>query len=83
MKEEAAAAKVTKAKDTLIEAVKEMRGIRQEIANTVDALNYLRPHTPDPVYAPNGQAYQIYTGKMTQFNFFTMADQIRRAGGIF
>ena len=82
VEEEAAAAKVTNAKDTLIESVKEMRRIRQEIADTVSPLDSIKNYTPDALYAPNGSTYEAYQGKMTQFNFTSISENIKRAGGV-
>lgn len=84
VKEEACAKKVEKAKDSLIENTREMRQIRQEIANLLYPLDALKEYTPSPCPSVNGSTYEhCKATKMTQFNFASIADQVRHAGGIF
>ncbi len=80
-KEEAAAQKVLEARDALLKAIADMRAVRKEIIDVVHPSDLLRPYTPNPIYAPNGEIYQAYKAKMTQFNFAAMGNQILRASG--
>ena len=80
--EEKLAAKVTKAAESLIAAIKDMRVKRQEIAELLQPLDYLQQYMTNPEYYPNGHAYEAVKRKMTDFNFTSMADKVKHAGGV-